>query len=403
MKSEKVSFTNAQGQTLSARIEWPVDQKPKAFALFANCFTCSKNLHASRHISQGLIQKGLAVMRFDFTGLGDSEGSFADTNFSSNLADLQAACDFMEERYESPQVLVGHSLGGAAVIWAASMLESVRAVATIGAPADPEHVTHLLSEKQEEIEANGEATVLLGGRPFKVKKQFLDDLRDREPKLAVQRLRGKSLLIMHSPQDTTVSVNNARDIYNAAHHPKSFITLDGADHLLNNKPDAEYAGAMIGAWVKRYLDQDEPENWKTDSQVAAQLGAEGYTTEIKVGPHYLLADEPEEVGGLNLGPSPYGLVSAGLAACTVMTMQMYARRKGIPVGDIRVHINHSKEYAEDCEFCEQSNSKIDTFTRDIEIEGDITEEQRKKLLEIAGKCPVHRTLHSLATVRTSLR
>jgi len=402
MKSSKVEFQNQNGHTLSANIDWPTDQKPVAFALFAHCFTCSKDLHASRSISRGLNQKGVAVMRFDFTGLGKSEGTFEDSSFATNLQDLIAACNFMEEHYESPQLLVGHSLGGAAVLRIGAKLDSVKAIATIGAPSDPEHVTHLIAEKEAEILETGEATVDIGGRPFKIKASFVEDLKNRSLSNTIKGLRGKGLLILHSPQDTIVGINNAKDIYNLAHHPKSFVSLDGADHLLSNKEDGEYAGAIIGQWLTRYISLPKRLTNNTSHQVVAELGPTGYTTEIQVGNHRLLADEPASVGGDDLGPSPYDLVSAGLAACTTMTLHMYARRKGWPLEHVTVYINHSKDYATDCESCEETTSKIDQFERKITVYGALNHTQIQKLRSIADKCPVHKTLHSPVEVHTEL-
>lgn len=402
MPSKKIEFQNTNGENLAARLELPVDQHPHTFAIFAHCFTCSKNIAAVRNISRALNQGGIAVLRFDFTGLGESEGDFADTNFSSNVEDLVAAAQYLEDNYQAPALLVGHSLGGAAVISAAAKMPSVKAVATIGAPFDPNHVSHLLSEGLEEIEEKGTASVNIGGRPFTVKKQFLEDIRESNLQEKLQQFR-KAILIMHSPQDRTVSVDNAAKIYHAARHPKSYISLDGADHLLSQKMDSVYAGNMIAAWVSRYLELPKEEPLKAEKEVAVRLGDEGFTTEVMVRKHALTADEPESVGGNDFGPSPYELVSAGLGACTAMTLQMYARRKKWDLKEVTVHLEHYKDYAEDMANVENNQSKIDHFDRVVELEGNLDDDQKQRLLEIANKCPVHRTLHSDIKINTVLK
>lgn len=402
MRSEKVSFINPQGETLAARLEMPVNQHPHTYVLFAHCFTCNKNLTAIRNISRALTIEGFAVLRFDFTGLGESEGDFADTNFSSNIQDLEQAAQFLADHYEPAELLIGHSLGGAAVIRAASHIASVKAVVTIGAPFDPEHVSHLLESSVEEIEAEGAARVNIGGRKFTVKKQFLEDIRNNK---CIDRIKdlGKALLIMHSPQDRIVAIDNAAKIYHAAMHPKSFVSLDGADHLLSDKQDSLFAGDMIAAWAKKYVDQPKKEKLKVIKEVAVRLGAEGFTTDVMVRKHGLTADEPESVGGNDFGPSPYELVAAGLGACTAMTLQMYARRKKWDLQEVIVHLNHYKDYATDMQNVEAGKSKIDHFDRLIEVEGELDEKQQKRLLEIANKCPVHRTLHKPVEVKTELK
>ena len=404
MNTIKVEFENAEGQKLMGRLEFPVDRHPHNFVLFAHCFTCTKNLSAVRNISKSLTAKGFAVLRFDFTGLGESEGDFADTNFSGNVADLVAAADFLSKNYSSPSLLVGHSLGGAAVIFAATKIESVKAIATIGAPSNPKHVKHLFKSGLEEINTTGEAVVNLSGRDFKIKKQFVDDLDNKSLPETAKSLR-KPLLIMHSPQDDTVGIQNAEEIYKAAHHPKSFVSLDGADHLLSNKKDSLYVGEVITGWAKRYLDVTDKvsSDLKTTHQVVASLDAEdGFTTRMKVGNHHMLADEPESFGGNDFGPSPYELVSAGLAACTVMTLHMYAKRKGWPLENVEVHTSYSKTHAQDCENCEDSSAKIDTFNRELKLIGTLNDKQRERLVQIADKCPVHKTLHSETQVITSV-
>ncbi len=404
MNTTKITFQNQEGQELVGRLEFPADRHPHNFALFAHCFTCTKNLIAVKNISKALTSNGFAVLRFDFTGLGESEGDFADTNFSGNVEDLVAAADFLKHEYEAPSLLIGHSLGGAAIIFAAAEIPSVNAIATIGAPSNPVHVKHLLKSGLEEIETNGEAVVNLSGRDFKIKKQFVDDLETKSLPETIKKIR-KPLLVLHSPQDNTVGINNAEEIYRAAHHPKSFVSLDGADHLLFDKNDSLYVGEVIAGWAKRYLPTKGrvDTSLRTKHQVVASLDTQdGFTTQMKVGNHYLLADEPEEYNGNDFGPSPYELVSAGLSACTAMTIQMYTQHKGWPLENVEVHTSYDKKHAEDCENCEADSAKIDTFEREIRLTGNLDEKQKARILQIADKCPVHRTLHSETQVISTL-
>lgn len=402
MASIKITFSNPQGIQLSGRLELPFDQKPKHFALFSHCFTCNKNLSAVRSISRALIQKGFGILQFDFTGLGESEGDFADSNFSGNVEDLVAAAEYLTEHYQAPELIIGHSLGGAAAYFAAAQLTSIKAVATIGAPSNPVHVEHLFEQSLEMIRHFGQAQVQLSGRPFTIKKHFLDDLEEKSLPKVVQNLN-KAILILHSPQDTTVGIENAAAIYKAANHPKSFVSLDGADHLLTNRSDAEYVGQLIASWSVRYLTRVKEAFIRTDHQVAVVLKQEDtFTTLIKAGDHYLTADEPEKVGGSNFGPTPYDLLASSLAACTVMTLKMYCSRKKWDVGDIEVHINHAKEHAEDCSHLNNEHIKIDVFERTIHFSKQLSMEQISKLIEIADKCPIHKTLHSSIKVKTTI-
>ena len=404
MKAQKVRFPNRQGHQLTGRLVLPADRHPHNCVLFAHCFTCTKNLGAVRNISAALAHSGFGVLRFDFAGLGESEGDFEDTNFSGNVEDLEDAATFLEQNYMAPSLLVGHSLGGAAVIFAADRLPSVKAVATLGAPSDPEHVTHLLRSDLPEIEAEGRARVTIGGRGFTIKKQFLKDLQSHSLPEVVKGLE-RALLILHSPQDLIVSIKNAEEIYLAARHPKSFVSLDGADHLLSNDADSTYAGKVIAGWADRYVSKPKETDLESDHQVMASLDREdGFTTEMKVGNHYLTADEPASYGGHDFGPSPYELLSSSLAACTVMTVHMYARRKDWPLENAEVHVSYSKEHARDGDDClDNPDARIDTFQREISLEGELDETQRKRLLEIADRCPVHRTLHSPTQVITRER
>ena len=398
---EKIRFENADGNALAARLDRPDGESPCAFALFAHCFTCSKDLRAAGAISRALTRHGIAVLRFDFTGLGESEGEFADTNFSSNVEDLIAAADYLSEHYEAPRILVGHSLGGAAVLQAAQRLDSVQAVSTIGAPYDPEHVTQHLQDAVEDIEEKGEARVQLAGRTFTIRKQFLDDLAATKMEATIRTL-GRALLIFHSPVDQTVGANNAAKIFQAAKHPKSFVSLDDADHLLTDRSDAEYLGVVLGAWAEKYVDRSVSEPDTPDEDVVTRT--EGtYRTAIQAGQHALVGDEPESVGGDDDGPTPYGFLLSALGSCTGMTLRMYADRKEWPLDETIVRLSHEKVHAEDCENCDTEQGQVDRITREIEIRGRLSDDQRERLFEIANKCPVHRPLLGDVDVRSSLR
>jgi putative redox protein len=405
MQNEKVTFENDEGQALSGLLALP-ETPPKAYALFAHCFTCSKNLKAATNIARALADSGIAVLRFDFTGLGQSEGDFADTNFSSNVSDLLAAVRFLAEKYGAPEILVGHSLGGTAVLQAAADVPSAVAVATIGSPSDPEHVRHLFAGAEETLRDEGIAEVNLGGRPFTMKQQFLDDLQRHGLPATIRSLR-KALLIMHAPLDDIVEIDNASELFARALHPKSFISLDKADHLLTREEDSVYAGHVLAAWASRYLDSTraaaEPDKLDTgDYETAARTYTGGFRTEVIAGGHALVADEPASVGGTGEGPSPYDLLSAALAACTSMTLKMYASHKKLDLDSATVRVRHGKIHAQDCEDCESAEGRIDQFERELSLAGSLTDEQRKRLLEIADRCPVHRTLHSEVKVRTAL-
>ena len=405
MKQKKITFANEQGVQLAALLDLPEDEQPLAYALFAHCFTCSKNLAAAMHIARALSRQRIAVLRFDFTGLGESEGEFAATTFSSNVRDLIAAARFLEENYQAPRILVGHSLGGTAVLEAAGAIPSVAAVATIAAPSHPRHVAALFKEARKEIERAGEATVRLAGREFDIRREFLDDLESQQTREKVAHL-GAALLVMHSPRDLVVGIDNAAEIYQAAKHPKSFISLDPADHLLSRREDSRYAGEMIAAWAKRYLETAEEAAVPAeviDNRVTARTGAEGFRTDLFANGYALVADEPEAYGGSGQGPSPYDYLQAALGACTGMTVQMYARRKQWPLESAIVRLRHEKIHAEDCEHCEEKDGKIDRFERELELKGALTGEQRQRLLEIAEKCPVHRTLQAEVLIDTRLR
>jgi len=391
VKTVSIKFKNKAGLSLSARLELPVGYKAEHYAIFAHCFTCGKNSKASTVISRQLTLKGIAVLRFDFTGLGQSEGDFGESGFTANINDLVSAAEFLEKEYHAPDLLIGHSLGGTAVIHASARIASVKAVCTIGSPFESSHVKHLLNTKTEEIQKKGRAAVNIGGRPFEISKAFLDDLEENSTSAILSNLK-KSLLIMHSPQDKIVEISNAAEIYQAAFHPKSFITLDGADHLLTNRKDSQYASEVVAAWAQRYLGHSKKENLTTDLQTVVQLGNDSFTTEVISGDHHLLADEPENVGGNDMGPSPYQLLNSALGTCTAMTIKLYADRKKWPLERVTVHLAHEKQHLQDSANPDSKSSKADVFYRKLEVEGDLDSDQRARLLEIANKCPVHKTL-----------
>ncbi len=402
MPNQKVVFENQRGHSLSGILDLPTNA-PVAFALFAHCFTCSKNLKAAANIARALNKAGIAVLRFDFTGLGQSEGEFADTNFSSNVADLLAAVAYLRREHRAPSILIGHSLGGTAVLQAAADVESAVAIATIGSPSEPAHVAKMFAGSEATLRKKGEATVDLGGRPFLVKQQFLDDLESHDLRSSVGSLR-KALLIMHAPLDDIVEIDNASALFIAAKHPKSFVSLDNADHLLSREADSRYAGHVLAAWASRYLPQAEPpETAQADQgEVVATTAVDGFRTDVRLGQHQLVADEPRSLGGTDLGPSPYDLLSAALATCTSMTLRMYARHKNLGLKSATVRVEHGRVHAEDCADCETAEGRIDEFRRSISLEGNLSDAERDRMLEIADRCPVHRTLHGEVKVRSTL-
>lgn len=404
MSRDKVTFLNTEGKQLSAYLDFPVDKRPRAYAIFAHCFTCNKNLKAVNNISLALTQKGFGVLRFDFTGLGESEGDFADTNFSTNVSDLVQARAYLKQHYEAPALLIGHSLGGAAVYLAAHEMPELKAIATVGAPANPDHVTKHFQDQLPEIERKGAATVNLGGRDFTIRKQFVDNLERSNLQHYIHKLR-KPLLILHSPLDKIVGIDNAGEIFQHAVHPKSFVSLDEADHLLLKKQDSQYVGEVIASWSERYLpeDADTQDDLNPEKQVLARTGQHSLTTDVKTGRHHMLVDEPTSAGGNDLGPNPYDYLATALASCTSLTLHMYAGHKQWPLEEVRVHVQHQKTYAEDCENSDHKGAKIDLLEREIELYGDLDDQQRERLIAIASKCPVHRTLESDIKVTTRER
>jgi putative redox protein len=401
--TERFQFTGEGGHQLAAALDLP-DGPVHAYALFAHCFTCGKDVLAAKRIATALAAKGIAVLRFDFTGLGSSEGDFANSTFSSNVADLVHAADHLRETRGVPAILIGHSLGGAAILAAAGQIPDAKAVVTIAAPSDPAHVTHFFKDKIDDIRTHGKVEVQLAGRPFQIKREFLDDIAEHGLMAHVAKLH-KALLIMHSPTDDTVGIENATNIFMTAKHPKSFVSLSGADHLLSAKRDGAYVADVIAAWVERYVEPvaavpvavaaEGPRN-----VVVRETRASKFQQTVTSGPHQSLADEPVAAGGADTGPGPYDLLLSALGACTSMTMRMYADRKSLPVERITVTLKHNKIHAEDCAECETREGLIDQIDRVIAIEGALDTDQHKRLMEIADKCPVHRTLTSEVRILT---
>jgi len=402
MPTERFDFPNANGQMLAALLERPVGE-PAAYGLFAHCFTCGKDNLAAKRIAEALAERGIAVLRFDFTGLGASEGEFANTHFSSNVEDLIAAADHLRRSGRAPALLIGHSLGGAAVLAAAARIPEAQAVATVAAPSDPGHVSGLFRNEIADIRAQGEREVVLAGRPFRIRREFLDDVAEQKLLPQVADLR-KALLVLHSPTDETVGIDNATRIFLAAKHPKSFVSLADADHLLTRRADAIYAAHVIAAWAERYVATAPQPAAASEGRavVVAETRESKFQQSVTIGPHHFLADEPVAAGGLDSGPSPYEWLLAGLGACTAMTLRLYAERKALPLDQVSVRLAHSKIHATDCAECETKEGMLDRIDRVITLAGRLDEAQRARLLEIADKCPVHRTLTSEIDIRTTL-
>jgi uncharacterized OsmC-like protein/pimeloyl-ACP methyl ester carboxylesterase len=405
-RSIRMTFPSRLGHELAARLDMPV-AGARAYALFAHCFTCTKDIFAARRIAATLASLGVAVLRFDFTGLGSSEGEFQNTNFSSNVEDLVRATDHLREHYRAPAIVIGHSLGGAAVLAAAHRIPEAKAIVTIGAPSDVAHVLHQFQAQLDDIERNGIANVTLGGRTFPISKGLIEDAKGQELQRHVAHLR-KALLVMHAPQDQIVGIEHATSIFMAARHPKSFVSLDSADYLLSGRQDAAYAAQVIAAWASRYIPLDEADvgEDRRDSVVAMETGAGKFQTTIAAGRHGLVADEPVSVGGLDSGPSPYDYLAAALAACTSMTLRVYAEHKQLTLGRLTVSVRHGKLPAEHCHDCgeaaEGRTGQIDRFERMISVEGGVDAVTAGKLIEIAEKCPVHRTLEARSVVATKV-
>lgn len=402
IRSDKIEFRGANGDLLAGRLDRPAG-KPRAFGLFAHCFTCSKDVFAAQRIATGLAERGIAVLRFDFTGLGNSAGDFGNTSFSSNIGDLVAAAAFLRGQHEAPKILIGHSLGGAAVRLAALQVPECVAVATLNAPFDPQHVQHLFGESLETIKRDGVATVTLAGRQFTVRKDFVDDLMTHAPAENLRQLK-RALLLFHATQDKIVGIENARMAYEAALHPKSFFALDGADHFISRREDAVYVADLLAAWVHRYVGEAAPA-WPdaaAGTVVVSGAGEGAFPQLISAHGHHLRADEPVEVGGTDSGPGPYEFLLAGLGACTAMTVRMYAERKKWPLQNAHVTLRHAKIHAEDCADCETKTGMLDRIERIIRLDGPLDAEQKARLMEIADKCPVHRTLTSEIRIETRM-
>jgi len=386
MPTQSIRFPGRHGRSLAARLDTPAEA-PRAYALFAHCFTCSKDSKAAAYVAQALAAHGIATLRFDFSSL----------EFSSNLEDLLAAADWLRAAHQAPQILAGHSLGGAAVLAVAARIPEARAIATLGAPFDPAHVTHLVKDAQA---AGEDLEVSIAGRQFRVAKSFFDDLAGHKAAETIAMLR-KPLLVFHSPRDTVVDIDNASKIFLAAKHPKSFVSLDRADHLLTQKDDARYAATVLAAWASRYLEPEAAAAAVPGVRVA-EAGEGRFAQLVTLGRHRLRADEPASVGGDDSGPGPYDLLLAGLGACTSMTVRMYAAQKKWPLERVTVDLKHDKVHAADCAECETREGRIDRIERVLTLEGDLDAAQRARLLEIANKCPVHRTLHSEVWIPTTL-
>lgn len=400
----KVQFPSGRGHQLAGILHLPPHGEPRAYAIFAHCFSCTKDIKAANKIAGTLAGQGIATLRFDFAGLGASEGVFSDTNFSTNVEDLLSATQFLKDHYSHPQLLIGHSLGGTAVLEASKHLSDVRAVVTIGSPSTADHILHVLNGHLETLESEGEAMVSLGVKEHTFKQQFVEDVVRH---VSDYSHLGKALLVMHAPLDQIVSVDEASKIFGQARHPKSFVSLDHADHLLSKTEYAVYAANVIVSWVAPYLTGQEVKQKSTSDDAPARgisvsgRADQGFVCTVKAGDHEFIMDEPASAGGGNLGPTPYDLLGAALAGCTVMTLNMYARLKKLNLSLVMVDVFHDRIHAEDCSDCEKTEGKIDRFTRRIELVGDLTPEQHKRVLEIADRCPVHRTLENEVKVETT--
>ena len=394
-----ITFKNRNQLKLSGALHLPTIGEPRAYALFAHCFTCTKSINAAVAIADTLAQRGIATLRFDFTGLGASKGDFADSDFTSNISDLIDAANFLKDAFIAPQLLIGHSLGGTAMLAASMHIDSAKAVASIGSPSNPEHILHLLTEHLNELQQSGSADVTLAGRPFKFKQSFVDDARAHD--INYRQLR-KALMVMHSPQDDTVSIDEAGKIFSQALHPKSFVSLDGADHLLSKKQDSQYVAEVLASWAMPYLVLETADDSAEQGVSASAVTKQGFLCQLNANGHSLIADEPISMGGSNLGPSPYDFLGSALASCTAMTLNMYARHKKIDLHNVDVSVEHSRIHADDCSDCEKTEGKVDVFHRRITLTGNLSSEQEARMLHIADRCPVHKTLENEIKITTEL-
>ncbi len=405
MSKITLKIPNSSGVLLHAILELPTNQRPDQFAIFAHCFTCNSNFKAVRNISRSLTNHGFGVVRFDFTGLGRSEGEFANSHFEANVSDLFDVHTFMKQNYKAPILMIGHSLGGTAALAAGAQIDEVRAIATIGAPSETTHVKKHFAHGIKEVQEKGEAEVLIGARPFKINQNFINNFGNDELLDLIKKMRKKALLVMHAPFDKIVSVDHAQRIFKSAFHPKSFVSLDQADHLLSNEADSIYVGNIIGSWAPRYLPIREKKNLDIQKeQLVAHLDLveDNFTTSIQLNKHFLIADEPESIGGDDFGPSPYELLISSLAACTVMTVKLYAQRKKWDVKEVYVYMSHKKIHVKDMSDGSGSTQRLDHISKRLEFKGDLTVEQKDRLIEISGRCPVHRTLQSEVLIDTIL-
>ena len=398
---QNVSFTNRDGHLLAGRLNLPVGPH-RGSAVFAHCFTFSKDTLAAVRVSQGLAERGIAVLRFDFTGLGQSDGDFASSGFVGNLSDLEDACQWLADEYHAPDLLIGHSLGGAAVLALAEAMPHIKGIACIGAPAVASHVLHLFDGATSDHDADRLA-VSIGGRPFEVQTSFLEDLKKRTSLDHIGRLRA-DLLILHAPQDAIVGIENAAEIFTAAKHPKSFVSLDKANHLLTDKKDVDFTAAMIAAWASRLVEGEDNLPTAKEGEVMVSSSPDGpFAHNIAAGAHLMRADEPVDIpGGLDSGAAPYDFLIAGLGACTAMTLRMYAARKKWPLEGVHVLLRHEKRHGQDGIAASGSGAALDFMTREITIHGPLDDTQIARLLEIADKCPVHRSLEAGVRVETRL-
>lgn len=395
MSDKSFTFQNEEGRPLSGLLESP-EGTPRGWAIFAHCFTCGKDSRAAVHISRALSRAGIGVLRFDFAGTGIGSAHGEAVSFASDVTDLKSAANAMTAAGMTPSLLIGHSLGGTAALVAAADLPDIVAVATIGAPAELQHILKVFNASDlDTVRRDGEASVEIAGRPFLIRRSFIDAVAEVDVEKAVAALR-RPLLVLHSPIDQVVGIEHASRIFVAARHPKSFVSLDMADHLIADAANANFVSAMVATWANRYLSPlvaDLPQVEAADGVEAIETLAGKFQLRVRSGKHTIFSDEPASVGGLGSGLSPYELVSAGLAACTVMTMRLYANRKGFPLERASTRVEHKKV---------ADMVPPDRFTRTIVLEGPLDEEQRARILEIADRCPVDLTLIRGSDVQTDL-